>query len=313
MDIRFHYVTALTLVLFPACGGNNLDVGTIDAAQITPASTGGTSSPSNGGAGGSGGTDGPDGSAPACDPFAATPKPIALGTVIAAGQSAAGTIYLVDQVDSGQRVFMSDASGILARERVAGSGSSPDYYVFNTDGPDGQFVLQIDKPAGAPLRMAVVQGTLKDKKTFTIGQEGEELAVLPNTAIAAMPVRNLPGDVTVEYIATSPLGEQLVVTRPRDDWSYTDFRLFLGSGGLLREYRVTSAMRALDGGSTTIAFTYHDSPSAVASFPVITVMADSGLYGNFAPGPATLNIELYGGMRSLTRQSTLPTAVYYCL
>ena len=57
-----------------------------------------------------------------CDPFAARPLPITLGTIVAAGQSAAGVIYAVDQVDSSQRVFVSDANGALVRQRVAGSG-----------------------------------------------------------------------------------------------------------------------------------------------------------------------------------------------
>lgn len=338
MDIRLHYVTALTLALCSACGANDLDIGTIDAAPIAPANTGGTSSPSSGGAGGSGGSaaealtgapaevgstiaDGsigivdPDASVPTCDPFAATPKPITLGAVVAVGQSAAGTIYVVDQIESGQRVFVSDSDGTLARQRASGSSESDAFkqvYILSTDGPDAQFVLQIDKPTGAPLRMGVVQGTLKDQKSFTIGQDGEELTVLPDATIAARPIRNLPGEILAEYIVTSSLGEQMVVTRPRDDWSYSDFRVFLGPAGLLHEYRVTSAMRAHDGGSTTIGFTYLDSPSAVASFPVVTVMVDGGFQG-FAPGPATLTIQLYGGERSLTRQSALPSAVYYCL
>jgi hypothetical protein len=326
MDIRLSYVTALTLALFPACGGNDLDVGTIDAASITPASTGGSGGSggayAGGGAGGSGGSIvdallyvDPDTSKPTCDPFAAMPKPIALGTVLGAGQSADGTLYVADQFNSLQRVFVSDATGTLVRRRVSGSGFSSNgsglnLYDFSSEGPDGQFVLQIEKPAAGPVRMGVVQGTLTDRKSFTIGQDGEELTVLPTGSTATMPVRNLPGDVTVEYIATSSLGEQLVVTRPTDDWSYTDFRLFLGPAGVLNEYPVTNVMRATDGGSTTITFTYDYSPSATAVFPVITVISDGGSPG-FAPGPATL--ATYGTTRSLTRESTLPSAIYYCL
>src|ERR1039458_2164202 len=88
-----------------------------------------------------------------CDPFAPKPLPIALGTVIAVGQSLAGVIYAVDQVDSSQRVFVSDASGTLVRQRIAGSGSGPDFYVFDVSDHDPAFVLQIDTPAGATLRM----------------------------------------------------------------------------------------------------------------------------------------------------------------
>ncbi len=240
----------------------------------------------------------------ACDPFAARPLPIVLGTVIAVGESSAGLIYAVDQVDTGQRVFVSDASGTLVRQRIAGSGTGPDFYVFDISDHDPAFVLQIDIPAGGTMRMGVFNGTLTDSKTFVIGQQGEELTVLPAGAVASTPVRNLPGDVVVEYAASLADGDVMVVTRPRDDWSYTDFRLFLGPMGAVAERKVESVARAKDGGSTTITFDL-DGSSAVASFPV--VFADGG----FAPGPATLTVG--GTTTSLTRQGAQPAgATYLC-
>ena len=240
----------------------------------------------------------------ACDPFAARPLPIALGTVIAVGESSAGLIYAVDQVDSSQRVFVSDASGTLVRQRIAGSGTGPDFYVFDISDHDPAFVLQIDIPAGGAMRMGVFNGTLKDSKTFVIGQQDEELTVLPAEAIASTPVRNLPGDVMVEYAAALADGDVMVVTRPRDDWSYEDFRLFLGPMGAVAERKVGNVVRAKDGGSTTITFDL-DGSSAVASFPV--VFADGG----FAPGPATLTVA--GTTTSLTRQGSQPAgATYLC-
>jgi hypothetical protein len=239
-----------------------------------------------------------------CDPFAPKPLPIALGTVIAVGQSLAGVIYAVDQLDSSQRVFVSDASGTLVRQRIAGSGSGPDFYVFDVSDHDPAFVLQIDMPAGGTLRMGVVNGTLKDSKTFVIGQQGEELTVLPTGAIAATAVRNLPGEVVVEYVATLSDGDVMVVTRPRDDWSYTDFRLFLGPLGAVAERQVSNVSRMKDGGSTTITFEL-DGGSAVASFPV--VFADGG----FASGPATLSLG--GNTTPLGRQVAQPAgATYLC-
>jgi hypothetical protein len=240
----------------------------------------------------------------ACDPFAARPLPIALGTVIAVGEGSASLIYAVDQVDTSQRVFVSDASGTLVRQRIAGSGTGPDFYVFDISDHDPAFVLQIDTPVGGTMRMGVVVGTLKDSKTFVIGQQGEELTVLPAGAIASMPVRNLPGEVVVEYAAALADGDVMVVTRPRDDWSYEDFRLFLGPMGAVAERKVNSVVRALDGGSTTIAFDL-DGTSAVASFLVI--FADGG----FAPGPATLTVG--GTTTLLTRQGAQPAgATYLC-
>jgi hypothetical protein len=60
-------------------------------------------------------------------------------------------------------------------------------------------------------------------------------------------------------------GNVMVVTRPRDDWSYADFRLFLGPMGAVAERRVGNVTGARDGGSTTITFDL-DGTSAVARF-----------------------------------------------
>lgn len=239
-----------------------------------------------------------------CDPFAANPLPIALGTIVAVGQSAAGVIYAVDQVGGSQRVFVSNASGTLVRQRIAGSGSGPGFYVFDVSDYDPAFVLQIDMPAGGTVRMGVVNGSLKDSKTFVIGQDGEELTVLAASAIVAMPVLNLPGDAFVEYVAALANGDVMVVTRPIDDWTYADFRLFLGPMGAVAERQMSSVARAKDGGSTTIAFDLDGMP-AVARFPV--VFADGG----FAPGPAMLTVG--GTTTSLARQGLPPAgAAYLC-
>jgi hypothetical protein len=192
----------------------------------------------------------------------------------------------------------------LVRQRIAGSGSGSDFYVFDISDYVPAFVLQIDIPAGGTMRMGVFNGTLTDSKTFVIGQQGEELTVLPAGGVASMPVRNLPGEVVVEYAAALADGEVMVVTRPRDDLSYTDFRLFLGPMGAVAERKVNSVVRARDGGSTTITFDL-DGTSAVASFPV--VFADGG----FARGPATLTVG--GTTTLLTRQGAQPAgATYFC-
>jgi hypothetical protein len=325
MQIKLRYVTPLTFILLVACSGNDLNVGTVDASSSNPTDTGGTGTPSTGGVVGTGGMVGNDGGLtgsggaggflseagaadrPGCDPFAAVQKPITLGTILGAGKNASGTIYAVDQVSSIQRVFVSDASGTLVRQHVngSGSGSGPTYYVFNV-GEGGQaFVIQIDMPVDKSIRMGVLQGTLIDRKTLIIGQDGEELAVLSNSVVASMPIRNLPGDVYVEYVATLPDGRLMLVTRPSDDWTYADFRLYLGTPNAVTERPVDSVTRANDGGSTTILFQL-DGTQARAFFPV--VFADGG----FAPGPATLTVP--DVITPLTRQNTPPTtAIYVCL
>ncbi|HEY5285009.1 MAG TPA: hypothetical protein VIM14_19610 [Polyangia bacterium] len=315
MQIKLRHVTPLTFILLVACSGNDLNVGTIDDASANSPGTGGTGA--TGGGGGNGGVDGAVAESvaetgattqPACDPFAPVPKPITLGAVLAVGQSSTGTIYAVDQVDSAQRVFVSDASGTLVRQGVSGSSSSnsgPTSYVFDLGDTAQPSVLQIDIAADASVRMGVVQGTLKDRKNFVIGQDGEELTVLPNSAIATMPLRNFPGDVYVEYVATLPNGEVMLVTRPLNDWTYADFRLFLGQPAAVTERPVDSVLRYTDGGTTTIRFEL-DGTQASAYFPVVWV--DAGI----VPGAATLTVA--GVTTPLTRQSTPPTtASYLCL
>ena len=205
-----------------------------------------------------------------CDPFAAEPLPITLGTLVAAGRDSTGVIYAVDQGDGSdggeERVFVSDGSGALVRQPIAGSGIGSNFYAFTVTDHDPAFVLQIDSPPGGPVRMGVVIGSVRDIRTFVIGEQGEELTVLPEDALAGMPVRNLPGNVVLEYAASLPNGDVLVVTRPRDDWSYEDFRLFYGEGSALREEHVLDVLRAKDGGTTQISFEL-DGHDALAYFP----------------------------------------------
>jgi len=306
------HLTSLALVLLAGCSDNNLDVGAIDAAPPTVDGTGG----STGGAGASDGghlvtqlSDSGSGSHLPCDPLASAPKAIALGTILGVGKAADGTLYVADQTDSSaERVFVSDSSATLVRQHVGGSGTTSDgvsmEYDFSAADPLPAFVLEVYVPKVGATRMGVVQGTLKDRKTFVIGQDGEELTVLPSSAIAGMPLKNFPGTIQVEYAATLPDGQILLVTRPTEDWSYTDFRLYLGPSNAVAERAVSSASRALDGGSTIIVFDYAGS-QATASFRVIAVDA------NFAPGPATLTVG--ANTLTLTRQSTMSAGTYLCL
>ncbi len=327
MQIKLRLVILLTFTLLAACSGNNLDVGSLDAGAPGPAGTGGTATtPTGTGGGGAAGTtlssDGSDaavgidnsgGGPSTCDPLAPVPKSITLGTILGVGQSADGTIYAADQVDdSTQRVFVSDATGTLLRQRggASGMGSSPDlseFWVFNASGPDQTFVLEIDKSADGTIRMGVLQGTLTDKKQLVIGQDGEELTVLPSSAIANRPLRNLPGDVTVEYVATTSDGSVLLVTRPTDDWTYADFRLFLGPIDRITEHPVSNVTRYDDGGSTYITFDYNGTP-AKASFPI--VRGDGGIIIVGAADSLTVGSTT----TPLGRLTTPPTgATYVCL
>ena len=339
MQIRFSHLAPTIFILLAGCSDNNLGVGEVDAAPDvstggsggTPAGSGGAGSGglSTGGAGGtsgpstsstggmdglSGGNDGGlDASAAdgggTCDPLAPAPKPIALATILGVGRSADGTVYVVDDNNGSQRAFVSDTGGTLVRQPVAGGGSTSDssgieYIIMVTD-VASPFVLEVDVAKSGAVRMGVLQGILTDRKSFVIGQEGEELTVLPSSAIAAMPLRNLPGTVFPEYVVSLPDGQVMLVTRPTDDWTYADFRLFLGPTTAVVERAVASVTRYKDGGTTDIVFDL-DGAQADAYFPVVS--ADAG----FAQGPATLTIG--SAVTPLTRDSTLPAAAtYLCL
>lgn len=115
-----------------------------------------------------------------------------------------------------------------------------------------------------------------------------------------MPVRNFPGDVTVECAATMSDGTFLVVTRPTDDWTHADFHRLLGQTTGIAERVVTSVTPWMVNGATTIAFDINGSP-ATAYYP-------SYQY----EGPVTLRIS--GLDLSLTKQSSPPAgATYLCL
>ncbi len=252
-----------------------------------------TTSPSSSGAG----------SLKACDPLAAVEQPIALGKILGVGRDAVGTLYVVDQSGADYRVYVS-SQGALYRQRIAGSGiEGTTRYVFSVTDHDPEFTLEVTTDGGT-TRMGVVTGPF-DGKSFVIGQDGEELQVVAADTLAGVPLHNLPGDVVVEYTAQLPDQRVMVVTRPHDDWSYEDFRLFLGADGALDERHVGKVTRALDGGSTTIEFVL-DGDNAVASFPVVF----DGT--TFQPGQATLAI---GSTTSdLTRLAAPPgDASYRCL
>ncbi len=236
---------------------------------------------------------------------------ITLGTILGVGKSpTTGTIYVVDQVGATQRVFVSSTEGavtptlVLKRQVVNGTGSGPDFLVLNSNGPDAIVTVQIDTPAGQPKRMGVVQGILEDRKTMVIGQDGEELTVLNDSDIAGLYLRNLPQSVTTEYAAATEDGRNILVVRPTYDWTYEDFRVFLGSAAKMTERGLVKVSRAKDGGSTKIVFDL-DGSTATADFPVIRT--DAG----FGDGPATLTIDAQ--ILPLARLSAPPAnALYVC-
>jgi hypothetical protein len=203
-----------------------------------------------------------------CAPLlASAPRQIALATVLGIGRHADGTLYVLDQDDTGTRVFVSEGAK-LKRKEVSGSGSghldSGDWYVASVLDPSAPFILKVDDTNGA-RQMGVVRGAFTDRD-FTIGQTGDVLEVQGAATLDGLIVLDLPDGVYVEYWAHLPDGRTLVVLRPDHDWGYDDFRLFLGTDDQMRERPVLSVQRARDGGTTTIVFTL-DGARATAFFP----------------------------------------------
>jgi hypothetical protein len=205
----------------------------------------------------------------ACKPLESEESQIALRDVIAVGKAALGTLYVVDEGAGSPefRVFVSEGLA-LVRHDVAGSGESNESglrrLTVTTTGDD-VFTLFIEID-GVAKRMVREDGPLRDKNLDPSAHLGEELEILDEDVLQGLRVRNLPGDVRIEYSARVDEDQRLVVTRPEHDWTYEDFRLFFGPPDRVEERRVTSVERALDGGSTWIKFKVGAEP-AEAFFP----------------------------------------------
>jgi hypothetical protein len=216
---------------------------------------------------------------------------VTLGTVLGVGKDAQGTVYLADEVPEKfiDRVFVSSGK-TLFRKRVSGSGSSgggadADYtFLFDAgDGSKGRALL-IQRRGGAVTAMGLGPGG----KDFigTPGATDETLMVLGDSVPSGFTLRNLPGEVTLEYVADvdDGNGHVIVVTRPTDDSDYTDFRVFFGPEAQMVEGRVVNVSRTR-GGNTYIQFAM-----GAAMYDVTFIwdmqVTDAGLSGQ--PGPGTL-------------------------
>jgi hypothetical protein len=238
----------------------------------------------------------------ACDPVQAQAQPIELTALLGVGEDENGTLYVADEGDadsSGPRLFISEGNA-LYRKRVTGSGTSvgrggdADYTLGFEDGSVTRHLV-IEVRAGEVSGMALAGDEDNEDRAFfaELGADAQLLTVLDGKGIANLAVHNLAGDVVIEYLAHTDGGDTLLVTRPDDDWSYEDFRVFYGADNALIERNASMVTRARDGGSTVIAFDV-DGTEYSAHFPVVS--GDMG----FAPGPATLDIG--SDTLSLTRE-----------
>lgn len=216
-----------------------------------------------------------------CDPLAAEVTEEAIEDLVGVGRDGQGVLYVIDRPGFEARVYVSEG-GALVRHRVLGSGETSAGGAITltliVDAEPRDFALGHEDRAGA-ARMAIAHG-LDEARTFEeILAGGEALEVLTEQAIAGMPAR-FTREVELEYHARIAADQEVVVVRPRDDWDYEDFRLFLGPPEGLAERRVYEVVRFSDGGSTTITFDHPDGRAAL-DFP----------YRNLEPDQATLTVD----------------------
>jgi len=249
-----------------------------------------------------------DESVVACDPLAADAGEVALASILGAGESADGTTYVIDRKDRELRAFISE-QGELYRQRVSGTGegnTDGSFVLVSLDEREPQLSLLINTDVDGNVRMGVAAGPLATK-TFVIGEEGEELTLLADDDVMALPIHNYPAEVVIEYSAELADGRRLLVLRPRDLRDYEEFRVFLGAADRLEERPLTSATRQRDGGTTELKFEVEGEP-ARAFFPIEST-ADG-----FTPGDPSLTIAGKAVGLTLTTTTQSPTgASYYCL
>jgi hypothetical protein len=242
-----------------------------------------------------------------CQPLAAETSAIELGTVIGAGQAADGTVYVIDKDGTELRGFISEG-GELYRQRVSGTGetsdASGDTTLISLDERTPPLTLEVVVGPDGTTRMGVAEGILKTK-TFVIGEQGEELALLSADDVGALPLHDYPGEIVVEYVAQVEGEKLLVVLRPRDLTSYQEFRVFFGTLERLDERPVQNVTRARDGGSTEIDFSVNGD-EAVAYFPVEFVDE------MFTRGAPTLTVDDVELEISLSSDDRLEGAGYFC-
>ena len=249
-----------------------------------------------------------------CDPLTPRAVPITLGTVLGAGRDASGTLYVADEAPSvpnqlgstPNRVFVSQGT-TLFRKVVTGSGSSgggaeADYTFSFEDGAESSALLiQVrgGKTTAMGLGPANSKGFIGDPGAVTT-----MLTVQDSSAVSAFTLQNLPGDVAIEYVADVDDGQVVVVTHPKYDYTYTDFRLFLGQPDNLLERRVEDVSRTRSS-DTLIQFLVGNSQARAHFTYVLEPATDGGIISH--PGPGTLSG--FGPDQSMTQRFPTPTTL----
>jgi hypothetical protein len=175
-----------------------------------------------------------------------------------------------------------------------------DYTFSYEDGANSQALI-IQVRGGNATAMALGPSS---SRAFIGGDPSQQpLTVLDPSAISGMALQNLPG--VIEYLADVADGNIIVVTRPMDGWTYTDFRLFYGSQDAMIERHIENVGRTLSVGSPTY-ITFDVGSEQYSVVFTLTTDLDSGLVTG--PGPGTLTTG-NGATRAVTQRTPTPTAL----
>jgi len=220
-----------------------------------------------------------------CDPLQARPRPIALGTVLAAGAAGDGTFYVVTHGDTRavrsllfESVFVSEGDTLVRREALFSESRSVDgdlteHSVMFLEGE--QYLRLVFQTRGSSYtRMALVPDNKHE--TYYDDSIGKiELTVLPASAVTSKPVRNLPGVVGRSYSGMTADGKQVLLTAPLDDGGAA--RVFFGRESRLQEAPITSyrpggdrvsASFSTDGRQASVGFALSGNPEFVTALSV---------------------------------------------
>jgi len=258
---------------------------------------------------------GSDAGAP-CDPLAPHELPVALGTILGVGRDADGVTYLADEVtpspSTSNRVFVSRGT-TLFRKLVTGSsigGNAVDgSYSFAFEGDSGPLRLYIDHTGGQTSAMKLGRSGV----TISMGDpknDATPLTVLDPLVLFGFALRNLPGDVAIEFIADVSDGNIMLVTHPAYGYTDADFRLFFGPPTAVLERYVVKRTLAPDG-LRHMVFDVDGTDYEVQYGNVLTLPEpDAGDGGNVVshPGPGILD-EGGGAALRVTPRWPAPTTL----
>ena len=207
-----------------------------------------------------------------CAPLEPVTRDVSLtaSTILATGQGADGTLYVLTEVDSELQLFVS-ADGTLIEQPEAGTGEANDgdthTFLFSyTDAAGAAVAVQL-RQDGSGSRMAVLHGP-STEKVWDIDSEGEALTLVDAESVLVLPATSTQ-TFSVDYEGALANGDLVVVIAPLHAQSYDGFRLFWGAPARLSERKIQSFIRARSlGGATNVTFAV-DTGSAVLrySFP----------------------------------------------